>query len=77
MEKIQALIAKDYTIRLDGLPLSTKLSDLQMQDETFDSLNRAQFVLDLEDLFDTKLALVSIQTLSDLVEVETKYGDKL
>lgn len=77
MEKIQALIAKDYTIQLDGLPLSTKLSDLQMQDETFDSLNRAQFVLDLEDLFGTKLALVSIQTLSDLVEVETKYGDKL
>lgn len=68
IEEIQQLLNVDYKIDLTGLSLDTKLSDLQAQDNSFDSLNRIDFLIQVEKHYGIEIpAEIKITTLQDLI----------
>lgn len=71
IEELQKLISTDYNINLVGLPLETKLSDLQEQDDSFDSLNRVSLLIEIEKHFDVELPS-KVVTLGEIISVLTK-----
>lgn len=76
IDKIQTLLADEYTISLKGLPLTTKLSELQEQDSSFDSLNRIDFLIQVENAFGIEFpAELKIVTLEQLInEIEIRIA---
>jgi len=68
IDKIQSLLRDEYAINLEGLPLTTKLSELQEQDSSFDSLNRLDFLIQVETYFGIEFpADLKIVTLEQLI----------
>lgn len=75
IEELQKLISTEYNINLIGIPLETKLSDLQGQDDSFDSLNRVSFLIEIEKHFDVELPS-KVATLGEIISVLTKGKSK-
>lgn len=75
IEELQKLISIDYDISLAGLSLDTKLSVLQEQDESFDSLNRVSFLIEVEKHFNVDLPSKT-NTLQEILNVIEQGKDK-
>lgn len=72
LERIQKVISIDYKISLDEVSLDDSFASLQNQDSSFDSLNRIDFLIQIEDEFEIELPpnikIVSIKHLIDEIE---------
>jgi acyl carrier protein len=68
VEQLQEILSKEFNISLKDTTKETTFKSLAEQDNSFDSLNIIQYIIDVEDYFGITIpAEIQILTIGDLV----------